>query len=141
MDRNKLLDALLAQKASQKYQTNLDPIEQLNFANWASKNDVPVDLSSKSDYDMPGFFKNMQSGGDNSQPVINVNDGQLHFTDKFKTPEHETFSNESQYSTPDAPHWEGSSLRSPKGNLTGMELPNGNIIDLKKEALSRFLRR
>ncbi len=29
----------------------------------------------------------------------------MHFTDYWKTPMHETFSNESKFATPDAPKW------------------------------------
>lgn len=133
-----MLDLLMQQKASQKYQTNLDPAQQMQFADWASKNNVPVDLSNKSDYDMPGFFKSMQAGGEAS-PSVSELDSQPHFTDKYKTPEHETFSNESKYAGPDASHWEGNALKSPEGELTGLELPDDNILKIKKDALKKYL--
>ena len=65
-----------------------------------------------SDYDYRGWWK--ENSG------VDAPDG--HFTDKYKTPYHESFSNESQYAIPDkAPAWkqQGKSyqLTSPDGEI------------------------
>ena len=50
---------------------------------------------------MRGFWK---YGGESS---VNRNDGQMHYTDTYKTPNHESFSGESKYARKDVsgPKW------------------------------------
>lgn len=73
--------------------TRLSPKEEQEFQDWAKESGAPV----TNDYDMRGFWK---YGGESG---VNANDGQLHFTDKYKTPLHESFSGESQYARKDIP--------------------------------------
>ncbi len=57
------------------------------------------------DYDMRGFWQGLHSGDPRAQTGINSNDQQLHFSDPWKTPYHESFSGESIYASPRAPQW------------------------------------
>lgn len=74
-----------------------------NFQNWYNKNTVEgknnIPYSDKGDYDYYSYYKN----GD----YKNYEGG--HFPDTFKRPIHETFSNQSIYSTPENPGgtWNG----------------------------------
>lgn len=100
------------------YQTNLSAPQRAAFSIWSHANNVPVDERASSDYDMPGFYLSKEKS------VVSPLDGRPHFTDRFKTPYHRTFSNESQYATPNAPRWDGNKLVSPDGTIH-LELPEG----------------
>ena len=125
MDINGLITRLLEKRATQKYQTNLTTPEVFDFARWANKNDVPVDVGPNSDYDMTGYYKAEQSGAASSE--ISDIDQRRHFPDTFKTPKHQSFSSDSQYSDENAPHWDGTLLRSSSGDPEAIELPTGLI--------------
>jgi hypothetical protein len=139
MDKFKLIQALMGKNASLPYQTNLPAADTFGFANWAERNRVPVDLSPQSDYDMTGYYRDMLAN-QSAQPSISALDNRPHFTDKFKTPYHQTFSKESIYAGDDAPHWEGNALRNDAGNLQALELPDDNILSAKQSALQRLTR-
>lgn len=97
-----------AQPDWQEKLTKLSPEEEQAFTLWAAQNKVPI----TPDYDMKGFWKN---GG---MSAVSPVDGKLHYTDKYKTPLHESFSGESIYSLPDIPKptWnEKNQLVSPEG--------------------------
>lgn len=84
------------------YQTKLSPEDELTFQMWVRKNMIPFDPNAPApDYDMRGFWK--QNPNYQHQPG-------KHFPDTFKTPFHETFSNESKYAKPNAPKWKGDVL-------------------------------
>lgn len=93
------------------YVTQLSPEEEAEFEQWVGTQKVkdpttgqeePVWRDSPtSDYDMRGFWKAMQSG----DPEATRSAQTGHYPDRFKTPYHRSFSNESQYATPDAPKW------------------------------------
>lgn len=68
---------------SSKYNTALAPQEEKQFQEWATKNNR---LRDTYDYDMRGAWKDGASQGGNG-----------HFSDKFKKPNHPTFSDQSQY--------------------------------------------
>lgn len=68
--------------------TKLDLDQEGKFQNWANTNKVPI----TPDYDMRGFWR------DGGQSGISPVDGRIHYTDKYKTPLHESFSGESIYS-------------------------------------------
>lgn len=88
------------------YSTALSPAEETAFRAWVKANKVPFNPNdSVSDYDMRGFYKGLQSNDPEARSAINPNDKQLHFSDKWKTPYHKSFSNESMYATPNAPAW------------------------------------
>ena len=77
--------------------TKLSPAEETKFQAWALANKAPI----TDDYDMRGFYK------EGLATSVNQNDGMPHFTDKYKTPLHESFSGESKYSRSDiaGPKW------------------------------------
>ena len=103
------------------WQTPLAPTEEWKFKQWVGKADVPFNLDNaqKQDYDMRGFWKGMNSGDPAATQAVNQNDGRLHFSDKWKTPYHKSFSNESQWANPHtAPGWnEQDQLVTPKGRV------------------------
>lgn len=73
------------------------------------------------DYDYKGFFdENKKEAND-----LIYDDPNAHFTDKYKKPNHPTFSIESKYSTPENPggHWVGDNYIKPK------KYSNGGIAD------------
>ncbi len=72
-----------------QYDTKLTPDEESKFQKWKSVN-APND--SGEDYDLRGLY--MSGGG---------TDERGHATDKFKKPNHPTFSTQSQYHTPQTP--------------------------------------
>jgi hypothetical protein len=123
MDRKyKILHTLLNRGYSLPHQTNLSTPELFGFANWAQNNNVPLDLSARSDYDMPGFYK------EGLESKVSELDNLPHFSDRYKTPSHQSFSKESVYASEDAPHWEGNALRNNKGELEALELPNTPLL-------------
>jgi hypothetical protein len=73
------------------YSTTLSPSQEAAFQQWKAIN-APND--SGQDYDLRGAFLANEGRAGNG-----------HMTDQFKMPNHQSFSNESQYATPDAPHW------------------------------------
>jgi hypothetical protein len=89
------------------WQTKLNPAEEDAFRHWVQANNIPHNPDDPvADYDMRGFWKAQVSG----DPLAVRSAANNHFPDKWKTPFHEWQSNESQYATPDAPHWEGNIL-------------------------------
>lgn len=110
------------------YRTQLTADEQKNFDVWAK------DMKSKGfinandnfqDYDMQGYWKNEVL---NNTDLANGN-AQNHFTDKYKMPNHETFSNESMYATGDnakyAGHWENDKFVAPRNENTMTKIGEG----------------
>ena len=94
------------QNVPQNYNTALPMADELAFRAWLKKNNVPFDPEAKvSDYDMRGFFKALSSGDPAARTAVNQFDSQLHYPDKWKTPYHESFSNESQWANANAPRW------------------------------------
>lgn len=114
------------------YRTDLSEQEQLLFDLWQKKNQIPYDSSPKSDYDMTGYFKAMLNKDPNAKSSINEIDNKRHFPDKYKTPYHKSFSNESMYADESAPHWDNTKLVNPQGDTVGLELPN-EFLRLKQK--------
>ena len=86
------------------YQTALQPQNEIRFRNWLKANAEKSNAvgyfdpsNMASDYDMRGWWLTNKGA---APPQ-----GSDHFPDTFKTPYHETFSNESQYALPTAPKW------------------------------------
>lgn len=98
---------LAGRQPGPSYNTALDPGSEQFFRMWLAHNNIPFDPngSAPQDYDMRGFYQALQQGDPRAMTAINANDKQLHFPDTWKTPEHKTFSNESQWAPPDAPQW------------------------------------
>lgn len=105
--------------ARDPYRTPLASEREKTFRAWLEQNKIPFDPDQEHpDYDMRGFYLDTLSG--TGKRAAN-----MHFPDKYKTPYHETFSNESKYATPDAPHWVESdaewTLVSPDGRVLKRE--------------------
>jgi len=100
------------------YNTNLGSMEPL-FRSWVAKNKVPFNPDAQaSDYDMRGFYQALMQGNPRAQSAVDPNDARLHFPDYWKTPMHQTFSNESQWAMPDAPQWNPTDqLVAPSGRI------------------------
>lgn len=78
--------------------TELNSLAEIRYQIWRSK--LPKPLQYEGDYDLRGLWMN----NPNVKPSSN-----MHFPDTYKLPNHPTFSNESQYFSPDtknfAGHW------------------------------------
>jgi N12 class adenine-specific DNA methylase len=106
-----------ARPDAKDFTTKLDPGQEAKFQTWVKTNKVPFDPDPDADYDMRGYWKASQDptawkklidGGkiDKELTKIDPNDGKPHYPDYWKTPYHETFSNESQWADPaKAPRW------------------------------------
>src|SRR5277367_6414707 len=92
------------------YVTSLTSDEEEKFRKWIKENKIPWQDGPKSDYDMRGYWKAQQKGDKYAKTEINHLDHKPHYPDTWKTPYHRTFSNESMYALPTAPHWEGDKL-------------------------------
>lgn len=105
----------------QSYNTPLSMLDEMAFRQWVQNNHVPFDPNSTApqDYDMRGFYQGLQQGNPKALTAVNPNDHQLHFPDYWKTPIHQSFSNESQWAGPNAPSWNA------QDQLVG---PNGRIV-------------
>lgn len=108
------------QAAPQQYNTSLPMADELAFRSWVQQNKVPFDPETKApqDYDMRGFFSALQGGNPAAKSAVNQYDSQIHYPDKWKTPYHESFSNESQWANQDAPRWgDGDILSNASGRV------------------------
>lgn len=97
-------------KPADSYLTTLAPDQETQFQQWVKQNNIRFDPSPAAEpdergYDMRGFWKGLQEGDAHAHTEINPSDNRLHFSDWWKTPYHESFSNESQWALPNAPHW------------------------------------
>lgn len=111
------------QLTANPYVTHLTREEEKQFQSWVKDNNIPFDPSPTSDYDMRGYFKDNVLGKGGVKPKISSFDNRPHFPDTYKTPYHKTFSNESKYATPDAPHWVGDRLIDKNGRVIADETP------------------
>jgi hypothetical protein len=98
------------------YVTKLNPAESIAFDSWLGASKAPYDPSPNADYDLPGFWKAQISGDPRASQA-----GNGHFPDLWKTPAHKTFSNQSIYAKPNAPHWQGNRLIDQNGNVVADE--------------------
>lgn len=88
------------------FETQLPPIDELSFRSWVAQNKVPFNPNDMaSDYDMRGFWNALQRGDPRAKSAVNANDAQMHYPDFWKTPAHESFSQESKFAGPMAPRW------------------------------------
>lgn len=101
------------------FNTALPPDQEAQFRQWVNANHVPFDPEAQqSDYDMRGFWKALQDKDPRAASAIDPNDHLLHYPDYWKTPLHKTFSNESQWAGPNAPHWTADDkLVTPQGQV------------------------
>jgi hypothetical protein len=102
------------------HNTPLPPGEENLFRAWLAQNKVPFDPdAAKTDYDMRGFYQALKNSDPRAAAAIDPNDSRMHYPDYWKTPQHETFSGESQWATPVAPQW---------NSLDQLVSPGGRII-------------
>src|SRR5258705_11837338 len=89
------------------FNTQLDPGQEQFFRQWVTQNKVPFDpnATTPQDYDMRGFYQGLQQQNPKAQSSIDPNDSRMHYPDYWKTPSHQTFSNESQWAPITAPQW------------------------------------
>jgi len=131
-----LLNPVLAgRQPSASFNTQLNPLEEMAYRQWVQQNQVPTnpDATMPQDYDMRGFYQGLQQQNPKAQSAINPNDSQIHFPDFWKTPLHQTFSNESQWAPANAPAWnEQDQLVSQGGRI---------VVDerAKKDAIAKLL--
>lgn len=86
--------------------TQLQPLDEMAFRQWAGQNKVPFDVNApSSDYDMRGFYQGLQQQNPRAVSGINPNDSQMHYPDTWKTPQHQSFSGDSKFAGPMAPRW------------------------------------
>lgn len=102
--------------------TVLKTSDEAKYQQWAHANKVP----QTADYDMRGFWKDPTMS-----TSVNKIDHQIHYDDKYKTPLHESFSNESKFvissQRNEAPRWNTAGLK--KGeDAYQLMLPNGKVI-------------
>ena len=125
-----------AMKIAKLLQMQLGPNTENMYKSWAIENNI----RPSNDYDMRGYFMGQMTGDPEAQSQVNPSDMQMHFTDKFKLPNHPSFSNESMYDlNKTAPYWvgnEGAQQQLPpytegawgqigKKGLMNLELPFG----------------
>lgn len=101
------------------YNTKLPQMDEFQFRNWLQQNNVPFNPEAgTTDYDMRGFYQAQQQGQPGIETGVNPNDNRMHYPDRFKTPMHQSFSNESQWAGPGAPQWvNDSQLAAPSGRI------------------------
>ncbi len=97
-------------KLAESYSTSLKDTEETQFREWlATQKDGPFaefDPDAKIvDYDARGFWKAAKAGDPRASLAKNPTDNKMHADDFWKTPYHQSFSNESGYAFPTAPYW------------------------------------
>jgi hypothetical protein len=111
------------------YQTQLTPMEDKLMGAWVAQNRVPFDPSPQADYDMRGFYRGLLSGDPRAASAVDPNDMRMHYPDAWKTPYHETFSNQSQWAAPYAPAWnEQDQLVGPGGRIVFDDRAQGGFV-------------
>lgn len=108
---------------AEPYTTKLQPHHEQEFRSWLAVSRAPFDPSPRADYDMRGFWLALRNGDARATTAMNQSDKQLHFPDTWKTPFHESFSNESIYAGEDAPAWRGDVLVDKHGRIVADERP------------------
>ena len=95
-------NALLSTPLLPVQTTRLTPSLERMYGQWVMNNKIP----ESNDYDMRGYFYDLLTGNKDARTAVNASDNALHFTDKWKLPNHPSFSNESVYSrTSQDPRW------------------------------------
>ena len=123
-----LLNSLSSQEDpydfTDRYNTELSPEEELEFRDWAEKNNRTNDIY---DYDIKGAWKEIKAG-------TMTEDERHHLGDKYKKPNHPTFSNQSIYNNIDG-YIGGEWQQDKKGNYTFKAGPSNTF---SKEALKKY---
>ena len=98
---------LAGRQPGANYNTPLNPLEEMAYRQWVQQNNVPTNpqATGPQDYDMRGFYQGLQQQNPKAQSGIDPNDNRMHYPDYWKTPMHQSFSNESQWAPANAPAW------------------------------------
>lgn len=102
--------------------TELSPEEEKSFSAW--RKTLPKDLQNDSDYDLRGAFKDGLKA-----------DKREHFNDKYKLPNHMTFSDQSMYSSPE--NTGGSWREAPDGSFQFWASP-ANLLHHSPQELIKY---
>lgn len=126
-------NSLPAKQVLGEYDTKLNPNEETQYQKW--RQTLPKNLQYEGDYDLRGYWKDPET----TKEAVEGD----HFIDKYKKPNHPTFSNESQYAVGEnakkAGRWEGEKYipASQKRGITmsadEMNVPQSTILS-KDEA-------
>lgn len=108
-------------------QQPLDKKSEANYQLWSLLNNVP----QSNDYNMRGFYQS-QSLPNQQNSDVNPNDGQMHFPDTFKLPNHKSFSTDSGYYNPstmqNTPSWVGGQIGNTDAQSWALRRPDGTIV-------------
>ena len=84
---------------NREFDTKLTPEEEIRYQEW--RRTLPLSLQYEGDYDLRGYWKDPET----KKEAVEGD----HFIDKYKKPNHPTFSNESKYAVgrnaEKAGHW------------------------------------
>lgn len=123
---------LAGRQSAPSYNTPLSPLDEFAYRQWVMQNNVPTNPNSTApqDYDMRGFYRGLLQGNPKAQSAIDPNDSRMHYPDFWKTPLHQTFSNESQWAGQNAPQWTPTDqLAQPNGRvLFDDRAPTGGLL-------------
>lgn len=112
--------------------TQLNQLEEMAFRQWLAENRVPFDPeAAQTDYDMRGFWRAQQQQNPMATSVVSPNDNRMHYPDYWKTPQHQSFSAESQFAGPEAPQWVSDSM---------LAAPSGRVIKNERAPESAIVR-
>lgn len=128
-----VVNAMLAgRQPGASYNTQLDPGQEQFFRMWLAHNNVPFnpDATEPQDYDMRGFYQGLQQQNPKAQSGVNSNDGLLHYSDYWKTPLHQTFSNGSQWAPSTAPVWNDQDQLLSQGGRVLFDERRGDPLEL-----------
>jgi hypothetical protein len=118
------------------YSSFLTPLpngQEMAFKQWVSRNQVPFDPSQTADYDMRGFYRALMAKDPRAVSAVNPNDQQMHYPDDWKTPYHQSFSNESKWNTTGSPMWnEQDQLVNSSGQIVYDERRPFNLFGKRK---------
>jgi hypothetical protein len=108
-----------AMPGQSSYDTKLPQMDEFQFRQWLADKNVTFNADAGGqDYDMRGYWQGLMQQNPHATSGMNANDGRMHFSDYWKTPYHQSFSNESKYAAPNAPQWvNDSQLAAPNGRI------------------------
>ena len=119
---------------SSKYRNDNKPVfpmtndERSDYNHWLIENNIPL----SNDYNMEMFYKASQNPLSGLSSSVNPNDQQIHFPDRFKYPNHPSFSTDSQYynplTMPNTPSWQGGPIDNNGNESWYLRKPNGDIV-------------
>ena len=116
--------------------TPLTPDEEAAFRQWVAASGITDVDAPQSRYDYRGYWKDLASQG--AEQTKLYADG-LHFTDTYKQHGHNTFSQESQYSTGmyDGGRWHGEDYYTPAQQIweaTHADWQDSPVVPVKRSA-------